>query len=137
MTTSMLALLGFGAWTLLLVLLVVSYRGAVVMGGKRKADAWTRGRAVEDPALVQRIAHAHMNCVEYLPVFVAVILVAQVTGQAAVTNGLALWFLAARVAQSTVHVIAVNHWMVNIRFAFFLIQVAILVWWIIRLAGIV
>jgi len=131
MTPSFAALLGFVAWTLLLLGLTIVHRGVQVLAMRRRADAWTRGRAVEDPPIVKRLGDAHANCLEMLPLFAAVILVAVVAGHAAVTDGLAAWFLAARIGQSTSHVIAVNHWMIFlVRFPLFLVQVAILAWWL-------
>jgi len=137
MTSSFAALIGFVAWTLLLLALTIVYRGAQVLAMRRRADAWTRGRAVEDPPIVKRIGDAHANCLEMLPLFGAVILVAVVSGQEELTNALAPWFLLARIGQSTSHVIAVNHWMsFLVRFPLFLIQVVILAWWLWQFMGV-
>lgn len=138
MTASLASLLGFAALTLLPILTFIVYRGSLVVAGRRRADDWTRGRAVEDPPAVKRIGDAHANCLEMLPVFAAVILVAEVAGAGAVTHALAPWFLAARVGQFSSHVIAVNHWMIFlVRFPLFLIQVVILLWWLWQLAALV
>lgn len=138
MNASLASLLGFAALTLLPVLIFVTQRGLLVLSGKRRADDWTRGRAVEDPPVIKRIADAHANCLEMLPIFAAVILVAQVAGAGVITHALAPWFLAARVGQFASHTIAVNHWTVFLaRFPFFFIQVAILIWWLWQLAGLI
>lgn len=130
------ALLGYVAWTLGLVFLVVNYRGLLVLTGQKRADEFPR-RGYEPPALVQRIQDAHANCVENLPAAAAVLLVAMATGQTAVTDPLACWLLFARIAQSTVHVIAVNHWMVMARVSFLLVQFGILAWWILKLTQLI
>lgn len=138
MNASLASLLGFTALTLLPVLILVGQRGLLVLSGKRRADDWTRGRAVEDPPVIKRIADAHANCLEMLPLFAAVILVAEVAGAGAVTHALAPWFLVARVGQFAAHTIAVNHWMVFLaRFPLYFIQVVILVWWLWQLAGLI
>src|SRR5689334_16559074 len=103
MGMSLWSLLGFAAWTLLLVLSLVVYRTAMVMAGKRRANTWGRNQPSRDPELLQRLAHAHANCVENLPLFAAVILVAGLTNRLELTDPLAGWYLALRIAQSTVH----------------------------------
>jgi hypothetical protein len=135
MTESLNVLLAYTAWTLLLVLTYVLYRTGLVFTGKTPANSWTRGAGTwKDPEIITRISHAHMNCVENLPVVAVVILIGQVTNQSAVTDPLACWLLAARIAQSTVHVIAVNHWMVFIRASFWTVQALIVAYWILKLA---
>lgn len=138
MTASICALLGYTAWTIALVLSYVLYRTGLVLVGKTPANSWTRGSATwQDPAIITRISHAHMNCIENLPLVAAVILAAQALGQGAVTDPLACWLLGARIAQSTVHMIAVNHWMVFIRASLWTVQTAILIWWLLKLAQVV
>lgn len=138
MTASICALLGFTAWTIAIVAAVVFYRTFLVMTGKTAANSWTRGgQTWNDPALITRMSHAHQNCVENLPLVAAVILAAQVMGQGAVTDGLACVLLGARVAQSLVHMIAVNHWMVFLRASLYTVQAAILVWWLLKLTQLV
>lgn len=136
MTASLIALVGFTAWTLLLVLVTGGYRIPMVLSGKRASDAWTRGRAVEDPPVIGRIGQAHLNCIENLPLFAALILVAAAAGHPEITNGLALWFLLARVGQSVAHIVSVHSKMIFfVRFPLFLVQVAILIIWMVALAN--
>jgi uncharacterized MAPEG superfamily protein len=135
MSTSLLSLLGFAAWTLVLVLGTVTYRSVMVTGGRRRANSWTRGMPSEDPALLQRMAHAHANCVENLPLFAAVILVAGLTGKLDATDPLAGWYLALRIGQSTAHLLGTSHWHVLVRFSFFLPQLLLLGWMMLRLSG--
>lgn len=136
MSASIGALLGFTAWTIALISIVLFYRTGLVMARKTPANSWTRGgQTWSDPPLITRMIHAHLNCVENLPLVAAVILAAQVMGQGAVTDGLACALLGLRIAQSTTHLIAVNHWMVFIRATFFTGQIAILAYWMLKLAG--
>jgi uncharacterized MAPEG superfamily protein len=132
---SLLSLLGFTAWTLLLVLGVVSYRSVVVLSGRRPANDWQRAKPSQDPEFLQRLTHAHANCLENLPVFASVILVAGLTGKLGITDPLAPWYLALRICQTLVHLTGTSARQVSIRFSFFLPQLLILGWMVIRLVG--
>ncbi|MDY7227719.1 MAPEG family protein [Hyalangium rubrum] len=135
MSVSLLSVLGFAAWTLLLVAGVVVYRSLSVLSGRRRANDWTRGKPTEDPPLLQRLMHAHANCLENLPLFAAVILVAGLMGKLSVTDPLAGWYLALRIGQSVVHLTGTSHWQVLARFSFFVPQLVILGWMMVRLSG--
>ncbi len=138
MSASICALLGYAGWTLALLFVVVFYRTGLVFAGRTPANSWTRGAPTwQDPPVIVRITHAYTNCTEHLPLVAAVMLLAQAMGQGAMTDGLACWLLAARLAQSTVHMIAVNHWMVFIRATFLSVQMLILAYWMLKLAGLV
>jgi uncharacterized MAPEG superfamily protein len=136
MSTSYLSLLGFTAWTLALVLPVVFYRSALVLAGRRQANAWKRSKPPEDPELIQRIMHAHANCLENLPLFAVIILVAGLTGKLGITDPLAGWYLALRLGQSTTHVLGTSPWHALVRFSFFFPQLLILGWMVVCLAGV-
>ena len=118
----MTALLLFAAWTLLLVFGVAGYRVALVLAMKKKANSWIRGQPTDDPAFVTRLQHAHMNCVENLPVFGAIVLAAAAMGKSPVIDSVAAIFLGLRLAQSTVHLIGVSHWLVFVRASLFIPQ---------------
>jgi len=128
--TGMTALLLFTAWTLVLMLLYVGYRVALVLAMKKKADSWLRGTPSDDPAFITRAQHAHLNCLENLPIFATIVLAALAMGKAPVVDQVAAWVLYARLAQSTVHLIGVNHWLVFIRANFLLVQAALFAWMI-------
>ncbi|HEX4871320.1 MAG TPA: MAPEG family protein [Nevskiaceae bacterium] len=124
--TGLTALLLFAAWTLLVMSIYVFPRVALVLANKYKANTWTRGQATPDGPLLVRAQHAHMNCVENLPVFAALVLAAQALGQSAVVDGmLAAVFLYARVAQGVVHLISTSHLMVLLRAVLFVIQLGV------------
>lgn len=136
MSTSYWSLLGFTAWTLVLILAVVTYRSVLVLAGRRRANDWKRTQASEDPALIQRMTHAHANCLENLPLFAAVVLVAGLTGKLGLTDPLAGWYLALRLGQSTMHLLGTSQWHVLLRFSFFFPQLLLLGWMVARLAGV-
>jgi uncharacterized MAPEG superfamily protein len=80
-----------------------------------------------------RLCRAHANCYENLPVFAALILLALVTGNEAITDPLARWVLVARVAQSLVHLISTSEAAVSLRATFLLVQLGIEAYWIVQL----
>ncbi|MES1928757.1 hypothetical protein SADO_05840 [Salinisphaera dokdonensis CL-ES53] len=134
MGMSLWALTGFAGWALLLVVAMIFYRIPLVLSMRKRADAWTRGNEVEQPAVMTRVEGAYANCLEMLPIFASVVLVAAVADAESITAGLAGWFLLARIGQSVAHIISVHHLMIFFaRFPFFLVQVLILGYWIVAL----
>jgi uncharacterized MAPEG superfamily protein len=125
MSPSIYALLGFTAWTLLLVLVVFSWRGIEIVINRKKADSWTRGKDTEAPGLIRRVEHAHANCLENLPLFAVIVLAAAATGKSAVTDQWAMIVLYARLAQSVTHMIGVSHWLVMLRATFWSAQLVL------------
>jgi len=73
---------------------------------------------------------AHMNCVENLPVYSAVAVAAAWAGVGGrELDGLALTYLAARVAQSLVHITrAQTNAVAALRFGLYFIQIVCVVW---------
>jgi hypothetical protein len=138
MTTSLMAMAAYIGWVLLLLLAVIAYRGFMVISVQRKADAWTRGGDIQDSPLFKRIHDALINSLETAPLFVGVIVLAQVSDQQAVTDGMAMVYVGARVLQSVAHLISVHHLMIFlVRFPAFLVQVALLVWWLLSLTSVI
>lgn len=125
---SLLVFIGFCAWTLTLLVLMELLRTRLVLTGKIASNAFRPDNANLSPFL-QRLARAHANCVESLPVFGGLLLAAIVTGRTALTDPLAPWLLAARVVQSSIHLASLGVAAVNGRFAAFAVQVAICVYW--------
>lgn len=119
--TGVMSLIGFTAWTLLLVFVVFLWRFFEVLRGK-PANSWMRGGAIPSPGLVTRIEHAHANCIESLPVFAAIVLAAQLLGKMGVVDLAGPFVLYARLAQSGVHLVGTSHWLVFIRANFFAVQ---------------
>jgi uncharacterized MAPEG superfamily protein len=126
------ALIGFIAWSLALLVLMEAIRTYLVLTGKVPANGFMPGNDNLSP-FMQRLARAHANCIEGLPIFGGILAVAMMLEKTAVTDGLALWFLGARVVQSTIHLISTSAAAVSARFAAFAIQMAIGVYWVICL----
>ena len=82
---------------------------------------------------MQRLARAHANCVEGLPIFGGLMIVATLAGRSAVTDSMAYPFLGARIVQSLVHLSSVSSAAVVVRFSAFSLQMAIGVYWAFRL----
>ncbi len=127
-------LLLFAAWTLFLAVIYVGYRVVLVLTFKERANAWTRGAPEHvDPAVITRFNHAHLNCLETLPLYAAVVLFAYMQGQLSVLDGLAYVFLGARVAQGVIHVISTSPIMVFLRANALLVQWVLLIFWMVQL----
>lgn len=132
MSPSALALLGFAGWQLLLLTGIGAMRVSLVLGGKRAANQFLPDGS-DVSAFSNRLCRAHANCYENLPIVASVLLLAMLQGKGGVTDPLALWLLAARVAQSVTHLVSTSKIAVLLRFSFFAVQVAILAYWILRL----
>ena len=120
--TGITALLLFAAWTLVLMFIYVNYRVLLTLTFKKPANSWGRDAADADPAIIKRAHHAHLNCVENLPVFAAIVLAASALGKAPVVDAVAAWVLYFRIAQSVTHLIGTSALLVFIRANFFLLQ---------------
>lgn len=127
-----LALTGFIAWALALLVVMEAIRAKLVMTGEVPANGFNPENSNLAP-FMQRLARAHANCVEGLPIFGGLMLVALVTGRAEVTDPLALVFLGARVVQSLIHLASLSSMAVTARFTAFAVQMAIAVYWAFRL----
>ena len=128
--TGITALLLFAAWTLALMFLYVGYRVALVLAMKKPANSWGRDDKADDPAFVVRAKHAHLNALENLPLFAAIVLAAVALGKQPVVDQVAAFVLYARLAQSAVHLIGVNHWLVFIRANLLVVQAALFLYMI-------
>ena len=127
MSSTLVAFTGIVAWSLILLVLMEAIRTKLVVTKSVPANGFTPDNASLSP-FMQRLARAHANCVEGLPIFGGLMLVAVVAGRSAVTDPLALVFLAARVLQSLVHLSSVSAAAVTIRFAPFSLQILIAIY---------
>ena len=123
---------GFIAWALLLLVLMEAIRSQLVLRGKVPANGFSPDNAGLSP-FMQRLARAHANCIEGLPLFGGLLLVAIATDRHSITDPLAYVFLACRIFQSLVHLASLNPIAVTIRFSAFAAQMAIAVYWAFRL----
>ena len=130
MTVPVWMLVGFAAWTVLLLLATVGvYRWSRILTG-RVAIRKFRADQVEGADWYLRAMRAHANCVENLPVFSAIVFglyVGSVAG--AFVNALAVTVLVARILQSLVHVCFVQtNAVASVRFGFFFVQIVSFLW---------
>jgi hypothetical protein len=133
MNATILALLGYLAWTLFLVVFIGIYRTQLVMSKEREANEF-KADGSDSPAFGQRIARAYGNCVESFAFVGGTLLAALATDSSAITNPLAYALLGARLGQSIVHLLSTSVLAVQVRFAFFLVQVGICIYWIALMA---
>jgi uncharacterized MAPEG superfamily protein len=124
MTVPVWMLLGFAAWTVILLLATVGvYRWSRILTGRVPIRDF-RADQVEGEDWYRRAMRAHANCIENLPVFGAIVLALYVGGvRGPAVNYLSMSVLVARVMQSLIHVCFVQtNAVVSVRFTFFLVQ---------------
>ena len=134
-SASAIALTGFMTWALLLLVLMELMeliRTQLVLRGKVPANSFKPDNASLSP-FMQRLARAHANCIEGLPIFGGLLLVAMVTQRTVITDPLAYLFLGARVFQSLVHLASTSPAMCTLRFTAFAVQMTIGLYWAIKL----
>ena len=130
-------LLCFAALTLFLAFAYANYRVVLVLTGKTAPNSWTRGAQTwSDPAFITRLQHAHLNCVENLPVFAAVVLAAYATNQLAIIDGLAYVFLGLRLGQVVIHAISTSASFVFVRANLWIAQCLIIGYWVLQLCAV-
>jgi uncharacterized MAPEG superfamily protein len=130
MTVPVVMLVGFAAWTVLLLLTTVGvYRWSRILTGHVPIRSF-RADQIEGADWYKRAMRAHANCVENLPVFGAVVFgvyVGNVAG--ALVNAPAVAVLVARIMQSLVHVCFVQtNAVAAVRFGFFFVQIVSFLW---------
>ena len=127
-----IALTSFIAWTLVLLIVMESVRSKMVLTKEIPANGFTPDNANLSP-FMQRLARAHANCLEGLPIFGGLMLIALVTQRTAITDSMAYVLLAARILQSCIHLASLSPTAVTLRFSAFAIQVCIASYWSFRL----
>jgi uncharacterized MAPEG superfamily protein len=117
---------------MLLVFVLANLRLVIAMQGEKALNSFSPdGSDLE--GFGRRLTRAHLNCLEFLPVFGAVALAAYGSGQLSVTDPLAMVLLYARLAQSIVHMISVAAPAVLVRATCFVVQLGIVAYWIFQL----
>ena len=122
------ALTAFISWALALLILMEILRTKLVLAKKAVVASFVPDNSNLSP-FMQRLARAHANCIEGIPVFGGLMLVAIATDRASVTDSLALVLLAARITQSLIHLSSSSSTAINLRFLAFAVQVGIAVYW--------
>jgi uncharacterized MAPEG superfamily protein len=122
-------LVGLAAWTLFLVILMELLRFRLILTKAVAANGFKPDNSNLSP-FMQRIARAHANCVESVPIFGILLIVALLTNRTGVTDLLAPWLLGARVVQSCFHLASGSNLVSWLRFIAYAVQVAIAVYWL-------
>ena len=132
MNASIIVLLGYISWILVLLLALASYRTYLTQSGKFQGLKFkSDGSDVTD--FGARITRAQANCVECFSFIGGVLLLAIATDSTAITNGLAYILFAARLGQSIVHLVSTSNLAIQVRFILFLIQFGIVIYWVVKL----
>jgi uncharacterized MAPEG superfamily protein len=125
-------LTGFIAWTLFLLVLMEGIRSRLVVTKTVPANGFTPDNANLSP-FMQRLTRAHANCLEGLPIFGGLMVVALATGRSTVTDPLAFVLLGARIVQSSIHLASLSSAAVTLRFSAFAVQMGVAVIWSVKL----
>lgn len=132
MNATLTALASFVAWSLFLLVLMEGLRSKLVLTKVVAANGFTPDNSNLSP-FMQRLARAHANCVEGLPIFGGLMLVAVLAGKSSITDPLAYPLLCARILQSAIHLSSLSALAVTLRFSAFAVQMGIGVYWAFRL----
>src|SRR5450631_3261332 len=124
MSPTLTALTGFVSWSLFLLVLMEVIRSKLVVTKAVPANGFTPDNSNLSP-FMQRLARAHANCVEGLPIFGGLMLIATLAGKSAITDPLAYLFLSARILQSLIHLSSLSAIAVTFRFLAFVVQISI------------
>jgi uncharacterized membrane protein YecN with MAPEG domain len=110
--------MGIGVW-----------RWSLIFRGKAAVTAFPADSPHGSPGY-RRVVRAHANCLETLPIFAAVVVMAElIHTDSHLLDLLACAVMAARVVQSCVHMLfAERASTVAVRFSFFLVQYVAIVW---------
>ena len=129
MSVPVLVLLGFAAWTLLTLFGTIGvYRWSRILTGRASIGEW-RADLPQGSGWYQRAMRAHMNCVENLPIYTALVVALMATGLHSPTiDRLAIAMLAARISQTITHIVLPpTNAAASLRFAFFFAQVVCMI----------
>lgn len=134
MTTPLLCLLAFAAWTILLTVAGIGLaRMYLAFFESVPYNAWSKvdeGRGEDpDPPIMKRLRRARANCVENLPIVAPIILTGAMLGvQTKTFDYLAVAFLVLRLCQSTIHIISTSPAAVFLRMMCYAPQLFIWAW---------
>ena len=128
MSPTLSALVAFALWTAVLVFALAGIRVLTSQRTGKDVNSF-RPDGTDMPGLGERWTRAHLNCLEFLPIFGAVALSAAVAGQTAVTDGLAWIVFYLRVGQSIVHIASTSVPAVLLRATLFVGQLLIVLNW--------
>ncbi|HEX8953418.1 MAG TPA: MAPEG family protein [Polyangia bacterium] len=118
----------FALWALLLVTALGITRSVLVLSGRRKATDFPAG-VQHGGAAYWRLNRAHLNVLENLPVFGAIVISGVLLHvRSPLFTTLPPVILVARVVQSCVHLSSGSAMAINVRFTAFVVQLASMAW---------
>ena len=129
MTIPVAVLIAFAGWTVATLTVAIGWhRWSQILTGRAAIHEF-EGGARQPTGWNQRAHRAHANCLENLPLYTAVVVAIVATGAThPALDPLALVLMAARVAQTSTHILfAQSARVVSVRFSFFLTQLACMV----------
>ncbi len=135
LSNTSIAFLGYLALMIVVLLILAGLRTGLTLSGKKRANDFAP-TGEDAGAFSRRLVRTHANIYEFFPIYGGVLLYALATGQTAVTNGLAIIFIGARVLQSCIHLLSTSVIAVQVRFFFFLVQFFIAAYWTLKFLGI-
>lgn len=121
MSIALWSLLGFAAWTFLLVVVGIGVPRLTAIAHGARPNSFIPGTA-HGSERYQRAMRAHMNCVENLPVFAVLVLVGATLQLRGAFDLMAAVILVARLLQSATHIASGRNRAVILRFVFFVLQ---------------
>jgi len=127
---TLIALTGFAGWTLTLSFLLLNMRGYYTfISSKKIALNNFSPDGSNTPGFGQRVTRAQLNCIEMLPAFAALVIVASLSDQLAIMDSTVMYVLYARIGQSVTHMISTSIIAVVIRAGFWVVQLALLLFY--------
>lgn len=128
MSPTALVLIGYSLLAVALVVALTSWRSFyIVLKGRPANDFNPDGSDVIAP--LQRLTRVYANVSESAPAVLLPLIVALALGATHITDDLAWLFLAARLLQTLTHLVSASDTAVRVRYAFFMIQVGLSVFW--------
>lgn len=125
---SITALIAYALWAIALVICLAIVRTSMVISGRARANSFTSG-APHGGDAYWRLNRAHLNTLENLPIFAAIVLSGWVVGMESATfNRLAVVVISARIVQSLIHLTSGSVAAVSFRFAAFAVQLVCEIW---------
>jgi hypothetical protein len=123
MSIPVMILLGYAAWTLLILVGSIGiYRWSCIVTGRASIAEW-RADLPQGSDWYQRAMRAHMNCVENLPIYTAIVVALMATR---LQGSIAI--LPARIGQTLTHIVLPpTNAVTSLRFGFFCIQLACMI----------
>lgn len=132
MSATILALVGYILWNMILLLLLAGYRTAI---SKQQGTLKFAADGSDVPDVGHRITRAQANCSESFAFIGGTLLLALATQSAVITDGLAFVLLGARILQSITHLLSTSTLAIQVRFVFFLVQFGLCGYWLAMIAA--